>query len=361
MGSRVLHMPHTALCTPLIALPLFSACGMTDVVAIAREPACVADAGACAEAGTPDAGACAAQVCAASADEAAFCAGSGDLVQVGSTCAEDGSGPTYGFALCSCSDLVSADRFNVEVSTGDVPASMPGSADIGANRDLVLSGSGSVAGEARVVRESSVSPAVEVAVRHVKAPPCACEAERLLDVAALVARYRDDNDNAANGLRADALDGFSGNKSLTLSCGRYFFTRLKGDALDLFTQGNVAIFVEANIELNASLRIHASGQGQVSVFVAGEALVGGALALGDDPGQGARVHLYLGGIGTLDLTQGAQLLGNLYAPRVELVVSSPYEQYGALFVKRLSAAAEMRVHYDPAAAREAACGLSSAR
>jgi hypothetical protein len=90
---------------------------------------------------------------------------------------------------------------------------------------------------------------------------------------------------------------------------------------------------------------------ELDVFVEGNASIDGAVALGSQPGQGA-VRLYLGGMGTVQLTSGGALHGVLYAPGAELVLSAPLTVTGALFVRRAAATADLTLHYDRSLARQ---------
>ena len=70
-----------------------------------------------------------------------------------------------------------------------------------------------------------------------------------------------------------------------------------------------------------------------------------ALSLGDALAP-ARVRLYVGGDGTIQLGGGGTFAGNLYAPRAELVTAGDTEVFGALFVRRVAASGPLTVHYD---------------
>ncbi|HEX6240202.1 MAG TPA: hypothetical protein VFZ61_04895 [Polyangiales bacterium] len=375
-----------------IAVVALAGCGGTDIVARQRVECPAFDAG-CEDAGevedadvldasdandaSSDAGgdaevdaadaapeasvpaSCGARSCAALDSYAALCTGSGNTVQAGDSCAAD-AGPTSArYALCTCRDLVSTTVFNVDAFRGTLQTPAPDSAPVGVNLDLALSGTGTIDGEVRVVGRRAVGPNMRLdALVPVTTPPCRCDQPALLDIAGLVQAHQNDNDNAREGLSGGELDGFSGDKELTLPCGRYYFTRLQSeDALTIHTRGNVAIFVEDNIELNDafSIRTDDDAAGQVSLFVAGNAHVRGALALGGDPNGRARVNLYLHGSGTLDLGGSTEIVGQVYAPRAELVNSGILQLWGSLFVWRAALGADTYIHYDANTATPTRC------
>jgi hypothetical protein len=315
------------------------------------------DAAPAADAGAP--ASCGARSCAALNSYTAICNGAGNVVQAGDSCAGDAGPSSPRYALCSCSDLVSNNAFNVDAFQGTLQTAAPNAAPIGVNVDLALSGSGTIDGEVSVVGRRAVGANMRLdALVPVTTPPCRCEPSALLDIEALVRARASDNDNAREGLDEGTFDGFAGDKELTLPCGRYYFTRLKSeDALTIHTRGNVVIFVENNIELNDALSIRTDDDaaGLVSVFVAGTAHVRGALALGGDPNGRARVNLYLHGTGTLDLGGSAEIVGQLYAPNAELVNSGILQVWGSAFVKRASLAADAFIHYDTSAATPVRC------
>jgi hypothetical protein len=361
--------PLARLCVRSVWLGLScAACGATDVVATSHKSALPCDdhdATACdAGVGAPqDAGgdadsasdaavqsSCRPRVCSALASSDAFCRSNGSAVQVGDTCSTNRELPPQSrYALCSCTDLVSTLTFTADAFTSTLQRPAPDAADLGVNGELDLSGSGRIDGVIHVVGKSQLASTLQAdAVVEATLPPCACETARLLDVAALVRAHKQNHDNAREGLSETMLDGFRGTKELNLPCGRYFFTRVKSEnQLIIRARGNVAIFVESNVELNDSLQIVSEDDtSRVSVFVAGQARTGGSLSMNGDPNGKARVNLYLQGDGTLDLTGAVDITGNLYAPHAELVTTGPLQIYGSLFVRRAAFGGEVFIHRD---------------
>ena len=182
-------------------------------------------------------------------------------------------------------------------------------------------------------------------------PPCACDDANLLDIGALVAMRRTENDNPAIGLDQGVLSDFSSPTSLRLPCGQYYLSEITGTSqASIVVTGRAAIFVDGDLALEdgASLDLQVEGDGEVDLFVDGNVSSREALVLGnaDTP---AKVRLYVGGTGVIDLGQGgATIAGNVYAPRAELLASGRVEVFGSVFVRRAVASAELILHYDTA-------------
>lgn len=353
MIARVLAVVRACSLSCAFAL---ASCSATDVVARReQESGCSGDAGSCAGEGR-----CEAKACDALVTREALCRGAQPLVQAGDSCGANGRSPAARFALCSCTDLVTHAPLRVDAFSGSVAQSASELPRLGINGNLTLDGVDALNADFLVRGRVAVADgAVLQPIMRVSSAPCDCNPGSLLDIDALAkAHARDnDNDNASAGLTSAQLDGFRGAQTLDLSCGRYYFTRFKGDdAITIRARGNVAIFVATNIELNDALSVQTEdAASQVSLFVAGDMHVGGTLSLGGDPNGRSRVDLYLASEGTLEIAGSADITGRLYAPSVELVSTGTFQLYGSLFVRRAAPGAEFNLHYDERAATPAIC------
>lgn len=172
--------------------------------------------------------------------------------------------------------------------------------------------------------------------------PCACEDR--VDITSFVAAHRDDNDNAAIELGADALVNVSSSDRLELPCGRYYLSQITGDVpVVIRATGRVALFVDGDISVR-DLRLELSDEAELDILVVGN-VTADALGLGD-VSTPARVRMYVDGTGTINLSADSVFAGNLYAPRAELVTRGPAEVFGALFVERINASGPLDVHFD---------------
>jgi hypothetical protein len=251
---------------------------------------------------------------------------------------------------------VATGSVTIDAFRGSPGTAAPGRGALGVNRALSLPTDTQIAGPVQVVGTSTLSPNIAPAIvpSRVATPPCQCAAAQLLDVAGAVAERKLDNDNGT--LPTDELDGFAGPRELMLDCGRYYFSRIAGtERLSIRTRGNTALYVAGNIELDDALEIRSVDGGPVSLFVAGELRVGGSFSLGGDPAGSGRAGLFADSRGTLAFGGSSAIVGNLYAPRAELVNSGAFELYGSLLVRRVASNGELVVHYDVAAAEPDVC------
>ncbi len=180
------------------------------------------------------------------------------------------------------------------------------------------------------------------------AEPCACGEDAIVDVASFVAGYATTNDNDAIALAPDALANVSTETTLELPCGRFYLDSVAATApLTIRVSGRVALFIGGTVTANDTFEVIPEGDAEVDVFVAGDVTGAGEFSVGtaDAP---ARARLYVGGNGTVNLSASTTFAGNLYAPRAELVTAGDVEIFGAAFVRRLSAAGSIDIHYDTA-------------
>lgn len=180
-------------------------------------------------------------------------------------------------------------------------------------------------------------------------PPCNCASP--FDVAALVARHEDVNDDGTIGLSPAVLQNYPDGMVLELPCGRYFFDGIYGTgALTIRLSGRTAIFVAGDASFQGDLRVELAEGAEVDLFVSGNVLAASAFVLGSATAP-SRARLYVGGTGTLQLSGAAISAGNLYAPRAELVAAGGLELYGSAFVRRVSSTGPIVIHYDRSVSR----------
>ncbi len=177
-------------------------------------------------------------------------------------------------------------------------------------------------------------------------PPCDCDAKDQIDVPAAVIAHRTINENAAIGLADDAFANVVAGRTMTLPCGRYHLSSVGGTgALTLHVTGRIAIYVEKDFAANGLVTIDVSGAGEVDLFVAGNVVTSAGFHLGSKATP-AKVRLWVGGNGTIDLGKDALIAGNVYAPKAEFVLAANTEIFGSVFVRRLSSGGDLTVHYD---------------
>jgi hypothetical protein len=181
------------------------------------------------------------------------------------------------------------------------------------------------------------------------APACDCLSSDLVDVAGVVATYQAHNDDLALGIDPAMLQNVQSAVTMTLPCGRIYFDSIGANTapIQLTVTSHVAIFVGGNIS-TSDFEIDVPTGGELDLFVAGIVDVRGSFLVGS-PSNPARARTYVGG-STVNLQSAATLAGNLYAPSATLTLggSAPTTLYGSIFVSRLSAGADLTIHYDEA-------------
>lgn len=173
-------------------------------------------------------------------------------------------------------------------------------------------------------------------------PPCGCDA--LPEVSAAIA---DGQARASND--PETLVSVSGPRTERLACGAYAFRRIGGDGdLTLLLSGPTVIFVTGDVAVR-SLEVRLEAGASLDMFVGGGWVTRAALWFGA-PDRPSASRLYVGTSGTINLEGGGQISARLWAPEAEIVTADSLEVFGSLFVRRISGAGPVTVHYDRAAA-----------
>ena len=266
-----------------------------------------------------------------------------DSVSVGGTLRVGGAtGLLLGRTLTVGGGLHSGGPLTGSTATATVTA------DARVRGDVSLS-SLTVGASLTVPPESTLGPvqAAEVRREPVEAiTPCACDAAAQVDVASLIAHHAEDNDNAAIGLDAAALEDISGERTLELPCGRFFLTRLSGTGRATLTlRARTALFIRDGVDLDEGLTVDVQPPGELDLFIGGGVSVAGPLLLGSTA-MPSRVRVYVTRSSRLALSAGITLAGNLYAPGAWLSLSGNVDVFGSVFVRGLEAAGPLQLHYD---------------
>ncbi len=178
------------------------------------------------------------------------------------------------------------------------------------------------------------------------APPCACRASEIFDIAGAVSEARARNDNAAAGFRSDVFNGVVGEARVELPCGRFYVDRIAGlGAITLSVQGRTALFVGGDFDLGGYFNVSLGASGELDVFVAGSILGAGYLRMGR-VSRPSKVRFYIGGDRGFTLAGVAGFQGNVYAPRAPVTIAGFNEMRGSLFAGRVATAGDLTIHYD---------------
>lgn len=245
--------------------------------------------------------------------------------------------------------VVGVDAQCADTLSGNTSVDIKRNADIGG--DVKVNGSLKVGGTLTYPSTKTLSAGAQAVAKTARAPvsvapPCDCAAERLFNVTAYVTPRAQDNDNAALGLAASKLTNFTGAQTLDLTCGRFYLDRIGGSGkVTINVSGRAALFVGGDVNLNDAFAVNLGPRGELDLFISGSFNSSAAIALGNTNAP-ARVRLYLGGNGNLNLAGNTVLGGNVYAPTSALVTSGPLEVFGAVFVRSFNPSASVTIHHD---------------
>ncbi len=181
-------------------------------------------------------------------------------------------------------------------------------------------------------------------------PPCRCD--QAVDVAERLAAHQQSNHNAEIGLDPAELSRVDGDAVRELPCGRFYLDEISGDGagqIAIRAMGRTALFVGGNISTQHDLTVEIGPDAELDLFVGGNIQVSGVSRLGD-PTRPRLLRIYVAAGGSIALSAGSVLAGNLYAPLADLASSAPLELYGAVVVNRVNGAASIDVHHDLAIA-----------
>jgi hypothetical protein len=183
-------------------------------------------------------------------------------------------------------------------------------------------------------------------------PPCACDAEPAVDVAAVVALAAVDNDNTRAGFAPDSLTHAAEGEIHELTGGRLFAHAVSaaGD-LVLRVTGRNALFVGGDVQVGGALRAELADGAELELWIARDVAVAGPIALGSReqipvPPPAADAVA----------TPNEEWIVNLYAPQVDLSLPRDTTVTGALFVRSIVSVGDLHVEYDSAVtARRSIC------
>lgn len=340
---------------------------------------------------------------------AEFCSGSGTVVTIGDkqTCTGQVASSIFKYALCSCSDLqvngsLTTDGF--DSSQPQDPAK--NGAAVGVNKEFHVNGMSSVGGSlfvagtpllglngnhtiagdfqtnsttvfvsggsVQVGRDAWVAgdilggqavtvardlhqPAgkqgtsVNVGQKRVVGPvnvaaPCNCQQK--LDIGALVASFKNNNDNATVGLDPDALANVVGDRQVTLDCGRFYVNSIGGAGkLVINVPKRVALFVGGDVFMSGQAQVNLGEQGEIDIFVAGDFIVNGDTKFGD-PARPAGTRVYVDGSKAIGLNGTSAFVGNLFAPHAMVVSNVNLEVFGSIYANGFVGNNWVKIHYD---------------
>jgi hypothetical protein len=184
--------------------------------------------------------------------------------------------------------------------------------------------------------------------------PCDCARGSLVDVGGFVETYRANNDDTRAGLDELMLENVQTPLSMTIPCGRLFFTRVGAHApVHLTVVGRTAMFVGGDFQADADFFIDVPSGSELNLFIEGNVVASQGFGIGDQSNP-ARARVYIGGNGDVVLQNASSVTGNLYAPSAQLVLGTAATTiFGSAFVRQLgSGNGALTIHFDESVARE---------
>jgi len=183
------------------------------------------------------------------------------------------------------------------------------------------------------------------------AAPCACAAEELVDIAAIVGDGLARPDNGRIGLGLDSLRDVQSPTQLALECGRYALRQISGDAtIALRIAGRVLLFVDGDVDAGKNFSLELERGAELDWFIRGNLSVSSEARLGDNDHPGA-TRVYVLGSGDIALPGTARFSANLYAPHAHVTVGALGDIYGSVFAAAVTAPGPLLAHYDRAVLR----------
>jgi hypothetical protein len=180
--------------------------------------------------------------------------------------------------------------------------------------------------------------------------PCRCEPSDVLDIKAIIAEHAIANHDADVGITPDELVDVEGDATLELPCGRFYLSRISatgGGTITLRATGRTAVFIGGDVTLDGSFTVEVAPGAEMDLFIQGFLSVPGMVRLGDQARPRA-LRVYIAAVGSIAISGGLALAGNLYAPDADLQTSAPVDVFGAVLLDTWQLSAPANIHYDKA-------------
>src|SRR5262249_32409366 len=116
-------------------------------------------------------------------------------------------------------------------------------------------------------------------------------------------------------------------------------------ATAIVAHGNVALYIDGNINAQSSLSITLDATSVLDIFVSGTITSGSNFSLGN-ANYPALTRLYIGGTGTLELSSTPVTAGNTYAPNAKVLWTSETDMYGSIFAGDFEVQSRLNLHHD---------------
>jgi len=176
--------------------------------------------------------------------------------------------------------------------------------------------------------------------------PTPCDCTDTVDIAGIVAAFKNANDNLTNMILTDALTTMPNYpKDITLPCGRYYFDGIVvNNPATLRLQGRTVLAIDGNINMSGPLTIDLAPGAELDMFVTGTVFLNNAAKIGVKTSPKS-ARIYIAG-NDVTMTGQLELSANFYLPNANFNITNDLEMWGALFAKQINSSGKVRVHYD---------------
>ena len=177
--------------------------------------------------------------------------------------------------------------------------------------------------------------------------PCSCDDAGRLDIPAIVAQARMQNDNAEVQLQPNALRGAFALSLGNVECGRFW---LEGVSIDIGTvlatvTKRTALFVEGDFAMNTStVGVTTESPGELDIFVTGDLIISTATAVFGSEERPSSLRFYVNG--QTYFSGLGVLAAQLYAPNARVELGGIADMYGSIIGKDIHSSGAQRLHYD---------------
>lgn len=190
--------------------------------------------------------------------------------------------------------------------------------------------------------QNQVAASAQQAVRV--PAPCPCELDPY--VSAPINELQARNDDAALGLSRGQFELYSGDVTITLPCGRYYFSRIAGDgSLRLRILGRVELAIGGGMAIGGGFTVALDPAAELDFYVHGDVAVAGPVALGD-PQAPSRLRWFPGGVDGIALSGGGYISAAVLGRRRAWMSSQQIDVYGAMVLDTAQINAALRIHRD---------------
>ena len=171
-----------------------------------------------------------------------------------------------------------------------------------------------------------------------------CQAGKRIPVKQIVKNHKNNNDNAAIGLKKNALDNPGKKVVLKLPCGKYYLSKIDvSSKITIIAEGRTALFIDGNVNSQTDITIKPTPSAQLDVFVNGKVTLANEMEIGS-PAYPAAMRFYVND--EWSFMNSAVIGAYIYAIPGGITTMNTLEVFGGLYTHDIQAMNELKIHYD---------------